>query len=314
MKPFALLAAALLLLASNTAADEPQTADSMHLTISADHVDFVAGNDVLAGRYHHGDPFKPFIHPLNSPQGHCVSLARPHDHRHQKGLMYALRTPDLNFWEEVSTLPGERVGRERHLVFSDLRESGREIGFTETISWEPAEGGEAVFDETRRVACQRKGAAFVWTWETTMRVRRDTRLIQSQWSNTSPDGRKTNYHGLGLRMCRAFGGPTRNNALQIDDGPIQWNRNSQPFDFTTAMGLTPARVTFIGHIDGTWPAPRIGVTMTQQQKNGLFVFDTPYALMSLGPSNLAEIPLATGAVLHERYTVTVEDLSTEKTR
>jgi hypothetical protein len=94
--------------------------------------------------------------------------------------MYALRTPDLNFWEEVSTLPGERVGPERHLVFSDLRESGPEIGFTETTSWEPAERGEAVFDETRRVACQREGAAFVWTWETTMRVQRDTRLNQSQ--------------------------------------------------------------------------------------------------------------------------------------
>jgi len=286
----------------------------MRLIIAADQVDFVTADGRLAGRYHHTDPFKPFIHPLNSPQGHCVSLARPHDHRHHKGLMYALRIPELNFWEEVSTLPGEGVGRERHIAFADVRESGREIGFTETLVWEPAAGGAAVFDETRRVTCRRDGAAFVWTWETTLRVRRATTLIQSQWSRVNAAGQKINYHGLGLRLCREFGGDTRNNALQLDDGPVQWNRNAKPFDFATAMGATPARVTFTGHIDGTWPVPRIGVTMTQEQKNALFIFDTPFAFLALGPSNLAERPIAAGAVLHERYTVTVEDLSTPVTK
>ena len=290
------------------AAPEPG-AGAMRLIIAEAHVDFVTADGRLAGRYHHGDEFKPFIHPLNSPQGHGVSLARPHDHRHHKGLMYALRIPELNFWEEVSTRPGESVGRERHVAFADVRAAGDEVGFTETLSWEPAAGGAAVFDETRRVSCRRAGAAFVWTWELTLRVRRDTRLIQSQWSHKNPAGQLTNYHGLGLRMCREFGGSTRNNALQLDDGPVRWNRNSKPFDFTEAMRATPARVTYIGHIDGTWPVPRVAVTMTQQEKNGLFIFESPFAFMALGPSNLAERPLTAGDVLRDRYTVTIEDVA-----
>ena len=80
------------------------------------------------------------------------------------------------------------------------------------------------------------------------------------------------------------------------------------------MGLTPSRVTFIGHIDGTWPVPRVGVTMTQAQRNGLFIYETPFAFMALGPSNLAERPLAAGEVLHENYTVTVADLPTAETK
>jgi hypothetical protein len=285
-------------------------AEPMRLIVAATHVDFVGANGTLAGRYHHGDEFKPFVHPLNSPRGHTVSLARPHDHRHHKGLMYALRTPDLNFWEETITRPGEAVGRERHVAFVEVRERGEEIGFTETLSWEPAQGGAAVFDETRRVVCRREDAAFVWAWETKLTARRATTLVQSQWSRENAAGKKINYHGLGLRFCREFGGGTRNNALQLDDGPVQWNRGAKGYDFASALGVTPARVTYIGHIDGTWPVPRIGVTMTQEQRNGLYVLESSFAFMSLGPSNLTERTLAAGELLHERYTVSVADLPT----
>lgn len=287
----------------------PAAAQSLTLVMAAGHVDFVAADGRLAGRYHHGDAFKPYVHPLNSPAGHCVSLARPHDHRHHKGLMYALRTPELNFWEEVSTRPGEKVGRERHVAFAEVRAAGPEVGFVQTLAWEPAEGGEAAFDEVRRVSCRRDGAAYVWTWETALTARRETRLIQSQWSRKSPDGRLINYHGLGIRFCREFAGGTRNNALQLDDGPVEWNRNAKPFDFETRMGATARRVTYIGHIDGTWPVPRVGVTLAQEQDYALFVLETPFAFMAVGPSNRAERPLRAGEVWRERYTVTVADLA-----
>lgn len=295
-------------MAATSTLTAPAAAEPLRLVMAADHVDFVAADGRLAGRYHQGDPFKPYVHPLNSPAGHGVSLARPHDHRHHKGLMYALRTPELNFWEEVATRPAERVGRQRHVAFADVRASGSEVGFTQTLAWEPVEGGEAVFDEVRRVGCRRDGAAYVWTWDATLTVRRDTSLIQSQWSRKSPDGRLINYHGLGLRFCREFAGGTRNNALQLDDGPVQWNRNAKPFDFESAMGATARRVTYIGHIDGTWPVPRVGVTLAQEQDHALFVLETPFAFMAVGPSNRAERPLRAGEVLRERYTVTVADL------
>ena len=123
----------------------------MQLKLAAESVDFLADDGVVAGRYHFADPFKPFVHPLRSPRGHRVSLASPHDHRHHKGLMYGLRIPGLNFWEETSTQPGEAVGRQRHLAFADLREKGGEVGLIEALAWEPVGGGPAVFDETRRL-------------------------------------------------------------------------------------------------------------------------------------------------------------------
>jgi hypothetical protein len=91
---------------------------------------------------------------------------------------------------------------------------------------------------------------------------------------------------------------------------VQWNRGAKGYDFASALGVTPARVTYIGHIDGTWPVPRIGVTMTQEQRNGLYVLESSFAFMSLGPSNLTERTLAAGELLHERYTVSVADLPT----
>ena len=87
----------------------------------------------------------------------------------------ALRIPELNFWEETSTLTGERVGRERHIALAGMHEYGAEVGFTETLAWEPADGGAAVFEEVRRIACHRSGSGFVWTWETTLKARRATR-------------------------------------------------------------------------------------------------------------------------------------------
>lgn len=270
----------------------------------------------LAGIYRLGDPFKPFIHPLTSPAGHVVSLASPHDHVHHKGLMYALRVPGLNFWEERSTLPGERVGRQAHLGFDAWVDRGPEAGFTQRLAWRPVGGGEPVLTEVRRVACRAgaDGRSFVWTWETDLTAVAATRLIRSQWSNVRKrDGVKVNYHGLGLRLRREFGGGTGNNALRLDSGEEHWNRGQPGYDFNEAMGATPRVVAFTGHVDGLHPPPRIRVTLTQAagQGDALFVKEVPFAFLALGPSNLAERELAGGEVVRGRYTVTVEDVGVD---
>lgn len=279
----------------------------MQLKLAAEHVDFVTDDGAVAGRYHFADPFKPFVHPLQSPRGHNVTLVSPHDHKHHKGLMYGLRIPGLNFWEETPTQPGEAVGRQRHLAFADLLEKGAKVGLAETLVWEPVGGGPAVFDETRLLACRRDGDGFRWEWETTLQARRAVTLIQSQWSHRNGAGVATNYHGLGLRFRREFGGGTRNNALQLDDGPLHRNTGDAPFEFTSAMGATPGRVTFLGSIDGAWPPPQVAVTLEQRQSNGLFALETPFAFIALGPSNLAERAMVAGEPLVERYAITVAD-------
>ena len=79
---------------------------------------------VLAGRYAYRDPFKPHVHPLNTPMGYTVSLRSPHDHPHHKALMYALRASDVNFWEEYATTDQEKVGQQEHETFLRVVDEG----------------------------------------------------------------------------------------------------------------------------------------------------------------------------------------------
>jgi hypothetical protein len=271
----------------------------MRLEIDDTGVNVWSG-DRLAGRYRTADPFKPHLHPLTTPAGHTLSLRSPHDHPHHKGLMYALRTPEVNFWEERPTLPGETPGRQRHDRFAALREAGDAVGFTEELTWLPAAGGAPVFAEVRSLSCRTlaDGGGFEWTWETELVAAGAVELTMSQWSAPTANGSLVNYHGLGLRFRRDFG-CTGGNALLLDGA-------ERPF--AAGMGATPAAVEFRGSIDGTWPIARAGVRVRQDQRNGLFVLDTPFAFLGLGPSNLAPRRLSAGERIAERYVVSVFDL------
>lgn len=271
----------------------------MDLEITDVAVVFRSGERV-AGRYVYSDEYKPYLHPLKTPAGHTLSLASPHDHKHHKGLMYALSVPGVNFWEERSTLPGEVPGRQRHDRFRSIRETGDDIGFDEDLTWLPIDGGAPIFRETRTIGCRDDGqiAGFVWTWATTIEALRDVELTMSQWSARTTDGRLVNYHGLGIRFRREFG-CTGGNRLLVDDRELP---------FADGTGMTPRDVEFQGSIDETWPVQRASVRIRQHQANGLFVMQTPFAFMGVGPSNLGPVRLQAGDRLVEQYEVTVRDL------
>ena len=124
----------------------------MTLDFSPGDVTFRLG-DSVAGVYRFADEFKPHIHPLRTPRGHNVTSASPHDHKHHKALMYALRAEDVNFWEEVPTLPTEVPGVERHTGFADVVSCGPEVGFSETLRWSAQDGSLESFQEIRRIVC-----------------------------------------------------------------------------------------------------------------------------------------------------------------
>lgn len=274
----------------------------MRLETDSTAVAFWSG-DRLAGRYVIADDYKPHLHPLNTPAGHTVSLLSPHDHKHHKGLMYALRVPEVNFWEERSTLLGEAPGRQRHDRFQAVTDSGDDVGFEEELTWLPFEGGEAIFREVRALSCRVLAGdqGFAWTWTTEIEAARDVELTMSQWSARTDDGRLVNYHGLGLRFRRDFG-CTGGNRLLIDGVERL---------FAAGMGTTPAEVEFRGSIDGAWPVQQAGVRIRQRQRHGLFVMDTPFAFMGIGPSNLGPVRLHAGECLSEQYDVTVFDVPAE---
>ena len=274
----------------------------MHLEFTPSQVSFCAGGKI-AGIYRFTDEFKPHIHPLRTPRGHCITSASPHDHKHHKALMYALRAEDVNFWEEVPTLPTEVPGIEKHQFFSEVIGCGETIGFTEKLHWCAKDGSLPSFDETRTISCRQDPAldAYVWKWETQLLALRDLRLIQSQWSHGLPDGTKVNYHGLGIRLRRDFGGMTRNHELHVDGEVFKEN-------FQQQMGARPKEVSFIGSIDETWPVERAGVTFEQKQDNTLYVMEDYIPFMGLGPTNRSPIELSAGEIIAESYTISVFDL------
>jgi len=272
----------------------------MRIVSAGEVLDFFAG-DIRVARYNFRDPFKPCFHPLCTPSGLVVSAAGPHDHKHQKGLMYALRTEDINFWEEVVTLPGEVVGHQRHEAFVSLCDSGEQVGFTQSLVWEAADGTLPTFTERRTIALSQRGGAIAVAWSNHLTALRDMTLVMSQWSRANPAGQRVNYHGLALRMVRDFanaGGTT----LLVD---------GRPASFADAMGRVPREVTFNGTLDPVypaWPPPKVSMTFAQSQPNAMFFRESPWAFLSLGPSNLAPRTLRRGEEIREAYTVTVADV------
>ena len=278
----------------------------MTLDITPSHADVLHGGRVV-GTYRYRDAFKPHLHPLRTPRGHTVTLASPHDHVHHKGLMYALRTPAVNFWEERGTADDEAVGAQRHAGFSDVVAGGDEVGFDQDLLWVSTRDGAVVFRERRTVRCRSAGdpprPAYAWTWHARLTAEHDTTLVQSQWSWPGPDGggRRTNYHGLGIRLRRDFGGQTGGNRLVLDGAPLD------AADFTAAMGRAPREVTYTGSLDETWPVERASVTFRQAGRNALFVLNQQFAFMALGPSNAAPLAVTRGQTIDERYEVVVAD-------
>lgn len=247
----------------------------------------------IAGEYVLDDPFKPHFHRLYTPSGHNVVLVSPGDHRHHKGLMYALRCRDLNFWEED---PGSG-----HCGVQEVLETkGVGRGIRQQLLWREENGGLRTYQETREIWFQRIGDhAFEWSWSSIREALRDHRLVKSEWSLETPDGRFINYHGLGVRLpwMWAFKN-TRFNGIEVD------GVGSDPMD---ACGTNGPRLGWWGRIDGYWTPPVATVTLGQEQEFTWFCLKGDFPYLAVGPSNLEERDIVAGSICEERYTIRVED-------
>lgn len=272
----------------------------MHLEVDQNSIAIKGEGGNLAGRYVYSDPFKPYLHPLLTSSGVSMSAFMPHDHKHHRALMYALRTPELNFWEERVTTPEERVGRQVHRELTDVVENGDSVGFTQALTWCAVDDDIPVFLETRRLTCtlQDGGRGFAWTWRTQLVPQSDVTLRMSQWSAPRKDGTLVNYHGLGLRLPREFSGDLALVRIAID---------GQQTSVEEAHGQTPRTISFEGAADGYWPVRFGGVRFSQHQPNTLFIMKEPFAYIALGPSNHAPRKLKRGELIQEDYAIDVFD-------
>ncbi|WP_421725759.1 DUF6807 family protein [Bauldia sp.] len=272
----------------------------MKLRLSDETADFLTDDGAHAGTYTFADPVKPSLHPLITLAGHVITLSLPHDHPHHRGVWYGLSAADINFWEERPVRPGEAVGIQTHEGFDSLTEVGASIGFVQSLVWTAEDGSLPTFREERRLACRFDATrpVFVWSWQSRLEALRDVTLIVSHWAHETADGRRINYHGLGVRFRRDFGCVFRGTTLYVD---------GHEMSFADALGMVPQAVTFRGTIDGFAEPPTAGLTIRQRQPYALFAVSEPFPLVCLGPSNAGEIRLAAGDVLDNVYEFDVFD-------
>lgn len=247
------------------------------------------------GRYVVDDPFKPYLHPLRTPNGHCVTDCMPADHRHHKGMMYALRCQDLNFWEED---PGS--GEQKQQALSVLQDAWG-TGIQQDLLWHARGGGLETYLERREIVSRydRKDRGFHWTWRSRRTALRTHRLIKSPWSFPLDDGRKINYHGLGIRLPRAWAFP---------GGSLSGvEMRGQAMDWKQACGGSDSEIRWWGRMDGFWSPPTVAVTIRQEQPYTWFVLKRDFAYLSVGPSNAREIDVPAGQVFCETYHIVVQD-------
>ena len=279
----------------------------MRLIPGDETVDFEDESGRLVGRYVYRNEFKPYLHPVNTPAGHTLTLSMPHDHRHHRGVMYALSAADVNFWEEREVRPGEKVGIQKHLGFASFVEAGDQVGFEQSVLWTSRDGVLPTFSEARSLTCESNpdGSGNTWNWKARLEALRDVRLIQSHWSHRAADGRTINYHGLGIRFRREFGGVFQGTTLLLDGVET---------DFADALGQVPRETTFIGTIDGYENPPGAGLTIRQDRQDALFATKDPFPLVCLGPSNAGPVNLEKGDTITCGYELLAFDGATSPDR
>lgn len=261
--------------------------DSARFTLGATEV----------GRYVLDDGYKPYLHPLRTAGGRVVSLAMPSDHRHHKGLMYALTATDVNWWEEVG-VEGyvESPGRQRVMVTEQTGEAEIE----QQLLWTDVDGKRETFHERRRICCSWQDPGFVrWEWTTELSALRDVELRHSIW-HEQHRGQMVNYHGLGIRFAREFG---------FDPGAGSWRARGAvgPGEI---VGRTMPSVVVTDLVDGEIPAPVVSVRMTQVgTDDGWFAAQRPgFGYLSVGPSVLPQqVRLTADDCIRGSYLVDVAD-------
>lgn len=241
------------------------------------------------------DPFKPYLDPMLTPNGHSVTQAMPVDHRHHKGLMYALRCADLDFWAERKGTP--LCGVQRIVKTSVEKDT-----LTLDLIWHRDDGEMETYRERRQISCRYRPAerGFAWTWKTHREALRDHHLIKSEWSKKLPDGRTVNYHGLGIRFPWAWAFPKESTrGIEI---------NGKAVTDTEALASDASEITFWGKFDGYWAHPTGAVTMRQNHGFGLFALNSQgFSTLAMGPTTREELHVRKGDIFDETYEVLVQD-------
>ncbi len=239
-------------------------------------------------RYVYAGKPKPYVHPLRTPAGHCLTNFEPHDHLWHRGLWYTFKFINgENFWEEH-----EPYGTQRTRSFSlIIHEPGGRLAFHTALDW-LRPGGEAVFHEERELAHEALGEeAYALDFATTLTAAADLTLDRTVFTTWG------GYGGLILRGNRNWV-ETR---LLFPDGSTSDRPTGVPALWSDLSGKLDGGpdqtggVAIFDHPDNPrHPTPWYGATGSGHYVNAAVLFHEP-------------LRVAAGETLRFRYRVLVHD-------
>lgn len=251
-------------------------------------VELLDAGRAVRWRYVYAGKPKPFMHPLCTPAGHCVTLLEPHDHVWHRGLWYTIKFVNGdNFWEEKDVWGAQRL-RVPPAIEHDALGAIRVRHDSEWV--EPA--GAVVIDESRVIDyAPLSDDAYRLDW--TLRVTPALDVLLDRTPFTTWGG----YGGLTLRGSRGW----EKSRLLFDDGTTHERPTPKASAWCDLSG------TFDGGRDQTGgvaildhpgnprhPTNWYGKSGERHYMNAAFLFSEPMAV-------------AAGQSLCQRYRVIVHD-------
>lgn len=154
----------------------------------------------------YGSKPKPFIHPLRTPAGQCLSLVEPHDHLWHRGLWFTFKFVNGdNFWEE-----NVDHGVQRVVPVPEIRhEEADRVSVEINLDWIQPGTGETVLTENRSIAYRPDDGVDTFDWITTLVARRDVVLDRTPYTTWG------GYGGLSFRGSRGWAVER----YELPDGP-----------------------------------------------------------------------------------------------
>jgi hypothetical protein len=148
-------------------------------------------------RYVYSGKPKPYVHPICTPAGHCLTLFEPHDHLWHRGLWFTIKFINGdNFWEE-----GEPFGSQRTLAPPSITHGPRgRIELRSELLWTHPRAHAAptaVFHEQRAIGFEPlETAAYALDFATTLTAQTDLLLDRTPFTTWG------GYGGLIVRGTR----------------------------------------------------------------------------------------------------------------
>lgn len=138
---------------------------------------------------------KPFMHPVQTPAGHLLSLLEPADHLWHRGLWFSFKFVNGdNFWEERPPFGTQRVVGIPEIIHA----SPEDVELRLALDWIPPKGDERIIAERRTIRSCAIDDTFVIDWESVLTAGRDITLDRTPYTTWG------GYGGLSFRGSRSW--------------------------------------------------------------------------------------------------------------